>query len=247
MKTYQFTKCPQCGYEMPREPYEYTGMLRPHLELIKDRVARGRTAREIAKELLPHYDNNDGWFGREESLANGIRALAKKLNLKLRFSAPKKLSDEEKRKILQLRKEGHTLSDLGKMFNRSASRMRDIAVVEERRQVDQAKYAKHVAALNDRRDFPLRALGLSNRTEMCVYYLLRDKFPENKFMRNLSCYYPDDDPYDINREPTVRHALSLTDDEIAAKDLWGSPRLSKKQTEEFRKALDQFMSGDARK
>ena len=70
-------KCPNCGYEEPLKPYQYNGILKPHLPTILKLARAGRTALEIKSALDKKHDNIP--YGAKATISYIVRCYGIKL------------------------------------------------------------------------------------------------------------------------------------------------------------------------
>jgi len=112
-------KCPNCGYEIhrePKEPYEYNGYLKPYLPVILDMLRAGKTPNEIADTLRVRSP----WDSYPDLM---IAYIARRYNLKTdRPVSPRGRNQE----IVTRYHAGTHMSELAREYGISRTRIRQI-------------------------------------------------------------------------------------------------------------------------
>lgn len=117
-------RCPNCGYEPPKPPYEYTGHLKPHLDAILARLRQGQTKTEITNALGLRYHDEQA-----------ISYIAKKYGLLPKLKEPNLVAFPERNlEIIARQRSGERMTDLAREYGISPTRIAQLVRKAKRRE-----------------------------------------------------------------------------------------------------------------
>lgn len=131
-------RCPKCGHRF--KPFkEYRGHLEPYLPIILDGLKRGQFIGEIAERIeIMRSKERDPFMVPYYGLNPSIRYIAKRYGIEIKEDLSKKEKNINARNeaIFLASKLGGgntTYAELGRLYNRSRDRIRQIACAEYRK------------------------------------------------------------------------------------------------------------------